>query len=195
MYLNKKGKKKRKLVNRDETCEVPPPKKRGRAIRLSMEAVRVIIYVPGKGVLLLRRSKKAEHFPGKLELPGGKAEKDDPNLDYAAVLEVKEETGLDIDLEPGSILRWEKPPGQFLAFRDAHYSCTVVRGYPQRPHQCDHIAAHIKSRSPREHDEVVWIEPIGEELMALGPDLMEETRKALMKFRLNYLPVDYRPVS
>lgn len=183
----------------DDTVGVPPPKTMSRVARVSMDAVRILLYAryvecnkdkkEKGGVLLLRRTKDAKHFPGRLELPGGKVEADDPTIDYAGALEMREETGVEVCFEPGCFYRWEKAPGQFLVHPDVHYRCDILIGYPLDPFQIDRIDEHIASRDPREHDEALWVEPTGENLMRLGPDLMEETGAALRYFRQIRLPV------
>ncbi len=48
-------------------------------------------------VLLLRRCQSRKHFPGCWELPGGKPVRDE-DIDTTALLEVMEESGLDVVL-------------------------------------------------------------------------------------------------
>lgn len=178
-------------VHVERVIEVSPPKTPERFGRGSVEAVRILMYIRGRGVCTLRRIKSAKHFPGMLELPGGKLEHDDPTCEYAARLETLEEIGVDIVVENGSIYRWEKVPGHFSGFDERAYRCEILVAYPMKPFQIEDIDKHIRSRRPREHDEVVWIDPIGEHLSVIGSELLEETLKAICKFRVERLPVDY----
>jgi len=59
-------------------------------------AVDVLIADEKKGILLIRR--KTEPFKGRYALPGGMVEYGE-TVEKAAVREVKEETGLDVELE------------------------------------------------------------------------------------------------
>ena len=60
-------------------------------------AVYVLVSDPKQRVLLLRRSRTRNHFPGMWELPGGKPAEGETFYD-TAVIEVFEEAGLSISI-------------------------------------------------------------------------------------------------
>ena len=47
-------------------------------------------------ILLLKRASHEPYFPNVFELPSGKADPNDPTLEYALAREVQEETGLNV---------------------------------------------------------------------------------------------------
>lgn len=57
--------------------------------------VRVILRLESGEVLLLKRSQRSRHHPGRWEFPGGRMDQSE-NLTEALGREVREETGLDI---------------------------------------------------------------------------------------------------
>lgn len=58
--------------------------------------IRSIVQRNEDEILLIRRSEKESYLPGVWEFPGGKLDKDQ-NLSTAQKIEVKQETGLDIE--------------------------------------------------------------------------------------------------
>jgi 8-oxo-dGTP diphosphatase len=60
-------------------------------------AVKAVIYDQAGRCLALRREPQSHHFPGQWDLPGGKVDAGE-GFDRALRREVKEETGLRVDL-------------------------------------------------------------------------------------------------
>ncbi len=61
--------------------------------------VKAVIVRDGKDILLLKRSKDSIIFPGKYDLPGGSVENGE-TLQEAMHREIKEETGLEVEIGP-----------------------------------------------------------------------------------------------
>lgn len=78
----------------------------GKPFKLSPK---VIIRDEEDRCLILKRSGRCRHFPGKWEFPGGKMESGE-DFEAALMREVNEETGLDISLDRvAGAVGWELP--------------------------------------------------------------------------------------
>lgn len=64
--------------------------------RLRQAAVLVAV-VPGRGILLTKRSSHLQHHPGQIAFPGGKLDATDLSLEACALRESHEEVGLPPD--------------------------------------------------------------------------------------------------
>ncbi len=122
-------------------------------------SVKVIIHDPQGNVLLLKRSRHCQNNAGKWEFAGGKVDTGE-NFEQALLREVKEETGLTIDLK-GSVGTSEskraKPPVVYL----------VMEGQ----------ARTTKVRLSDEHKDFQWAAPAILEEIPLCPQFRRIARR------------------
>lgn len=105
--------------------------------------VNAIILSEGK-VLVLRRSPRTAHYPGRWDLPGGMVEPGE-SLERALRREIREETGLVVRIR------------RTIAAR-------ILYGSPTRGGLCVTYLVELRGSrsptlSPREHDRYRWVTP------------------------------------
>lgn len=142
-------------------------------IRLMSITVKAVVVRKDEKVLLLKRSKEELTNKGKWDLPGGSLEKKD-TINEALFREVREETGLDIEI--GSILRVVEFEKEHLAFKQERRGLRFIV-----------FAKSEKVKLSEEHDEYEWLE-IDEAIEKLSEkDGFEKEKKETLKEAKKYL--------
>lgn len=123
-------------------------------------------------LLLLRRRKDLDIWPGLWDLPGGGVEKED-TLERALVREVLEETGFRVRVGPvlDVSLRWVPVRGEptFPSVRTCFQCSTRSRGAPRL--------------DPSEHTDFAWVTRSDLRGLAAVPGLRRAMDKALLAGR------------
>ena len=119
-----------------------------------------------KSVLLIQRARE-DHWPNHYEFPRGKCDKGDKNdLISCVKREVKEETGLDIQVE-GLIDKFE-----YLA--DNGTRLTTCYNY-----LCKMVNPNQPLKLSKEHQDFKWVSEVGEIELLLLPDQKKTIEKVL----------------
>ncbi len=144
-------------------------------------ALRVILYIEGKGVLLVQRAKE-EYAASTWELPGGKIDDDSMSLTEAAQREFYEETGIHILVSSDAAYYWDMRSNH-PDYHGIRYVCLIVNGYLQYPGAYGVVLS-------KEHQADAWVEPtpsgVDEFQNQHGP-LMQETIDAISHYYSRYI--------
>ena len=144
-------------------------------------AMRVILYVPDKGVLLVQRAD-GEYAASIWELPGGKIDDDSMSLSEAAQREFYEETGIHILVSSDAAYYWDMKSNH-PDYRGIRYVCLIVNGFLQYPGACGVILS-------KEHQASAWMEPTPsgvDEFQKQHGSLMQETIDAISHYYSRYI--------
>jgi len=144
-------------------------------------AMRVILYVPDKGVLLVQRAD-GEYAASIWELPGGKIDDDSMSLAEAAAREYYEETGIHIVVSSDAPYYWDMKSNH-PDYQGIRYVCLIVNGYLQYPGACGVILS-------KEHRASAWMEPTPsgvDEFQEQHGSLMQETIDAISRYYSRYI--------
>ncbi len=91
---------------------------------VSAVSTRGILYLPEKGVLMIKKSKKSAS-PGFWEFPGGKFEQIDLYLRTTLALEFLEKTGIPVSTINAPVYVWDEPSKISNNNNDSHYICII----------------------------------------------------------------------
>lgn len=132
----------------------------GESKRKDWDSAHVCI-IKGKKTLLVQRSHDDHWMPGKWSFAGGEVDKGE-TLEQGLKREIKEETGLDVELEDLAYL-----PEISYKKKHAFYACKKTSG-----------SVKINANGVHEHEEAKWVEPREISKMETVPDVKDVVDEA-----------------
>jgi len=132
----------------------------GEAKRKEWDSAHVIL-IKGKKVLLVQRSIDDSWMPEKWATPGGELDKGE-TLEQGLKREIKEETGLEVELEDLFYL-----PAISYKMKHAFYACNKSAG-----------KLEINANGVHEHEAAKWVTQSEITNMDTVPDMLEVVKEA-----------------